>query len=100
MNRCTLEGRLSGAPEERTLPSGDCLVTFRVVVPRDGESRVDTIDCQVETAALRRRLLRMEDGTTLHVEGRLQRRFFRSAQGPASRYEVRVDTVQRMPVAR
>ena len=30
----TLRGRVTGLPEERTLPSGDVLVSFRISVPR------------------------------------------------------------------
>ena len=94
MNHCTFQGRLSTAAEERTLPSGDVIVTFRLIVPRDEPGRVDTIDCQVQSAALRRRMLRMEPGTGLHIEGALRRRFWRSAHGPASRFEIAVTTVR------
>lgn len=96
MNHCTFEGRLSVAAEERTLPSGDVVVNFRLIVPRDEPGRVDTIDCVARPAALRRRLLRLEAGCALHVEGALHRRFWRSTNGPASRYEVDVAVLRRL----
>ncbi|MGH3442849.1 MAG: single-stranded DNA-binding protein, partial [Nitriliruptorales bacterium] len=42
-NRVALEGRLSSAPESRTLPSGDSLVLLRVVVPRPGGRGADSL---------------------------------------------------------
>lgn len=99
MNNCMLEGRLSAPPEERTLPSGDVIVTFRVIVDRDREPGVDTIDCRVSTATLRRRALLLPERALLHVEGRLHRRFFRTASGTASRCELNVLTLRRIAVA-
>ena len=96
MNICTFEGRVSGQPVERTLPSGDAIVIFRLVVPRKGEPRIDTIDCVVRTARLRKRTLALPDGAEVHAEGVLQRRFWRGLAGPVSRYEVVVDTLRRM----
>lgn len=96
MNHCTFQGRLSGAPIERMLPSGDVIVVFRLVVPRTNQTRVDTIDCAVSMAKLRRAVLRLGAGTELSVEGQLQRRFWRIPSGVASRYEVQASAVQRV----
>ena len=95
-NYIKLEGRLSGEPELKALPSGDEIVVFRIVVPRDEAGRVDTIDCQVGTAAMRRKVLKIRDSTEILVEGSLRRRFWRGATGLASRYEVEVRTLQRL----
>lgn len=95
-NYIKLEGRLSGTPELRTLPSGDDIVVFRVVVPRAEAGRVDTIDCQVSTATLRRKVLKINDSAEVVVEGALHRRFWRGASGLASRYEVEVRSLQRV----
>lgn len=100
MNHCTFEGRLSAEPELRSLPSGDTLVTFRIIVERERAAGVDTIDCQVDTIALRRRVSRLEPGVRLHVEGRLQRRFFRTPAGISSRYAVHVTSLRRIPTQR
>lgn len=94
-NYIRLEGRLSGDAETRVLPSGDEIVVFRIVVPREEEGRVDTIDCQVSTAALRRKALKIKDSTPIVIEGALHRRFWRGAAGLASRYEVEVGVLQR-----
>src|SRR5689334_20642669 len=48
VNEVRLVGRVSRTPEERVLPSGDVLWTFRVVVPRAGASgrpAVDALEC-------------------------------------------------------
>lgn len=95
-NYVKLEGRISGTPELRTLPSGDEIAVFRVVVPRAEDGRVDTIDCQVCTAALRRKVLKINDSCQVIVEGALHRRFWRGAGGLASRYEVEVHSLQRI----
>ncbi len=89
-NACILVGRLGSDPQERELPSGDRIVAFRVIVPRAGSTRVDTIDCVVEKSALRKRVLKLASGTAIEVSGALQRRFFRAGPSVASRYEVRV----------
>jgi single-strand DNA-binding protein len=57
INEVRLVGRISQAPEERTMPSGDVLWTFRVVVPRPqalGRGSVDALDCAAWTPRARR----------------------------------------------
>lgn len=95
-NYVKLEGRLSGEAEVRTLPSGDEIAVFRIVVPREEEGRVDTIDCQVSSAVLRRKVLKINDSSEIAVEGALHRRFWRGTAGLASRYEVEVKVLQRI----
>lgn len=90
LNECRLMGRLSAAAEERTFPSGDTVVMFRLIVPRVEEGRVDTIDCRVDAPRLRKRVLALAPGVELELTGSLHRRFWRSPTGPASRYEVQV----------
>jgi single-strand DNA-binding protein len=98
-NEVLLVGRLAAAPEERALPSGDVLSTFRVVVDRPPTARstgprgatVDTLDCVARGAALRRAAQGWRAGDVLEVRGALRRRFFRTAGGTTgSRYEVEV----------
>jgi single-strand DNA-binding protein len=97
INEVRLRGRLSGEPVERALPSGDVVVTFRLVVdrPEGGGVRVDTLDCAAFRADARRRVLGAAHGDVIEVGGALRRRFFRSGVGSASRYEVEVRTVAR-----
>ncbi|AXG13320.1 single-stranded DNA-binding protein [Intrasporangium calvum] len=107
-NEVALSGRLSAAAEERVLPSGDTLVTLRIVVPRaeattraggrTGERRpgqVDTIDVVCWSARTRRTALRLEPGAGIDVEGSLRRRFFATPGGRQSRYEVEARTLRR-----
>lgn len=95
VNRVELAGRVSGDPQERELPSGDPLVTLRLVVTREGGGPVDTIDLACWSARARRTASRLVDGDRVTVDGQLRRRFFRTPGGPASRYEVEVGTISR-----
>jgi single-strand DNA-binding protein len=98
-NLVQLQGRLAAAPDCKVLPSGDEVVTFRLIVARRPAAKygpkVDTIDCTAWSAALRRRAASWGPGDLLTVEGRLRRRFWRSPQGPRSRYDVEVRRVSR-----
>lgn len=103
VNEVLVGGRVSGAPEQRELPSGDTVVQLRLVVPRPasrpGAARsgatVDTIDVACWTKALQRKAVRLKPGDLVTVRGALRRRFWRSPAGPASRYEVEAMTLTR-----
>lgn len=91
-NQVFLRGRLAAEPTVRTLPSGDELVAFRLTVSRPPGERVsvDSLDCATTKARVRRTLSRAETGDEVEVTGSLHRRFWRSAAGLGSRYEVAV----------
>ena len=105
-NEVVLVGRVSGAPEERELPSGDVLVAWRVVVDRPPPRRtpptgsrpptIDTLDCVGWSAAVRRTARGLADGDVVAVEGALRRRFWRAGAGAASRTEVEVEALRRL----
>lgn len=103
-NQVQLQGRLADAPEHRELPSGDEVVTFRLVVTREAPSNasrrsrstVDTIDCTIWSGRLRRTSGTWTPGDILTVEGALRRRFWRSPAGPRSRYDVEVTAATRV----
>ncbi|GAB3070575.1 hypothetical protein GCM10027053_39080 [Intrasporangium mesophilum] len=108
-NEVVLWGRLAAEAQERELPSGDVIVTLRVVVPRRMPSRaraatagaprratVDTIDVVCWTAATRRAALRLGAGEAIEIGGALRRRFFGGAVGRQSRYEVEAGVVRRL----
>jgi single-strand DNA-binding protein len=98
-NHVQLVGRLAADAVQRELPSGDRLATFRLVIDRPDDvagPRVDTIDCAVWRADLRRRVGTWGAGDVLRVEGELRRRFWRAGAGVASRYEVEVGTARRL----
>jgi single-strand DNA-binding protein len=90
-NQVQLQGRLSRGPEEKVLPSGDTVWSFRVVVPRDdGAQRpgVDWVDCAVWGGRLRRSVGSWSEGDVVEVRGALRRRFLRVGGAPVSRVEV------------
>ena len=105
-NEVVLVGRLAAAAQLRELPSGDEIVSFRLIVPRaaqeraraDGPARqvVDTIDCTAWTPALRRRLLGCAEGEHLEVSGALRRRFWGGAGARTSTYGVEVTSLRRL----
>ena len=85
VNEVTLVGRVSAAPSERVLPSGDTLWTFRVVVPRPPgrgrAGRVDALDCAVWGGSARRSVRSWREGDLVRVTGAVRRRFFRPELG-------------------
>ena len=105
-NEVALVGRMSAPAQERTLPSGDVLLTWRVVVDRPSQRRVtpaggravtiDTIDCVAWTRGVRRTAGTFAAGDVVRVEGALRRRFWRGEGGASSRYEVEAAVVRRL----
>jgi single-strand DNA-binding protein len=96
---------VSGATTVRVLPSGDEMVSWRLVVGRDNGGlspsgrqlpKVDTIDCVAFKAGVRRVAARWIGGEVIEVRGELRRRFWRGAQGAASRCEVQVLQIRRI----
>ena len=107
-NEVVLGGRVSGEPTVRVLPSGDELVSWRLVVGRDNHRvsptgrqlpTVDTIDCVAFKAGVRRTAARWAGGEVIEVRGELRRRFWRGAQGAASRCEVEVLEIRKIGAA-
>ena len=105
VNEVTLVGRVSAAAEERELPSGDALVSWRLIVDRPPQRRapagaravvVDTVDCVAFAAPVRRTARALAPGDVVRVEGALRRRFWRSGAGASSRTEVEVAAVRRL----
>lgn len=95
VNEVRLVGRLTALPEEKEMPSGDVLVSFRVVVGRAPDPKrktnVDALECVVWAARVKRSVRSWRVGDVVEVHGSLRRRFFRTGAGPASRVEVEVD---------
>ena len=101
-NEVSLVGRLTGEPIERVLPSGDVLMSWRLVVERPpgdrsaSRSTVDVVDCATWRAAVRRSVSSWVAGDVVEIEGVLRRRFWRTASGPASRHEVEARSARRL----
>ena len=96
-NTVWLAGRVSSAPLERELPSGDRVVTFRVVTPRErspmtakSKQTSDWVDCAAWGSRARRSVASWQVGDQVVVEGALRRRFFRAGGGAGTRLEVEV----------
>jgi single-strand DNA-binding protein len=103
-NEVSLTGRVGAAPEQRALPSGDVLVSFRLVVDRPPPRRergptVDTIECAAWLGTVRRTVLAWSPGDVVEVTGALRRRFWRGGAGAVSRTEVEVLRAKRVAKA-
>jgi single-strand DNA-binding protein len=103
-NRVSVTGRVSGAGTSRTMPSGDEMVTWRVVVDRPAGqahgSGFDVVDCVAWTARIRRSALAWAVGDVVAIEGALRRRFWRAPGGGLqSRCEIEVSGARRVATA-
>ncbi len=102
-NHVVLRGRVADIAELRTLPSGDEIVSFRLIVDRSRAARrrsrqlVDTFDCSAWTARLRRQSLRLHPGDRIEITGELRRLFSRSRGGVSSRVFVDLGSVKKIP---
>lgn len=100
-NQVILIGRVAAEAMERELPSGDTILTARVIVDRDpgqqskSAQRVDTIDCVAWSARPQRTMRTWRPGESVYVEGAIRRRFYRGQTGPVSRVEVEVMRARR-----
>ena len=70
-NDVVLRGRMSAPAEIRTLPSGDTLLTFRLVVrrpePRARGQSVDVLTCITYDRSLQRRAAAWQPGDIVEV---------------------------------
>src|SRR3954470_24986703 len=100
-NDVVLRGRMSAPAEIRTLPSGDPLLTFRLVVrrpePRAGGQSVDVVTCITYDRGLQRRPALCQPVDVIEVEGALQRRFWRTGTGTASVCKVNCRKGRKVP---
>jgi single-strand DNA-binding protein len=105
-NEVLLVGRVSTAAEERQLPSGDLLVTFRVVVERPPPRRpapegvrvptFDALTCVGWSARVRRTASTLVVGDVVEVTGAVRQRYWRGGAGLGSRTEVEALTLRRL----
>ena len=99
-NEVYLVGRVSSAPSEKILPSGDKVVEFRVVIAREfsrGSKReVDTLDIATWSAKARRSALALRIDMWIEIDGAVRRRFWQAPHGLASRWQVEASEVRRL----
>ena len=105
VNEMHLVGELAAVADERDLPSGDRVMTFRLTVRTesalntrrakpDSGARSDSIDCMASGAALMKRLMSYSPGDLIEVHGSLRHRYWRGPSGLNSRYEVEARSVR------
>lgn len=100
VNEVRLVGRVSAAPVEVVMPSGDKMLKFRVVVPREATRHtrrsVDALECTAWLARVRRSVATWVEGDIVEVAGTVRRRFYRQGVSAASRVEIEVQRVTRI----
>lgn len=96
LNDVVLRGRVSQKAIEKVLPSGDKVVEFRLIVTRDKQSGVDTLDIASWSAKSRRTALSLTPDEWVEVSGSIHRRFWSSPKGLASRWQVEAVEITRI----
>jgi single-strand DNA-binding protein len=111
LNEVILQGRISGKPGLKKLPSGDKLVQFRLVVDRKlnnhkdrgvntvnkkRKREVDTLDIGVWRKNLQPRALTLVPEQFVKVSGAIRRNFWTTPTGLASRYQIDADQIQKL----
>ena len=96
LNEVLLRGRVSGESAEKELPSGDRVVEFRIVIPRNSREGVDTLDIAAWTAKTRRTALTLKSEEWVEVAGAVRRRFWQAPSGLASRWQIEASTISRI----
>jgi single-strand DNA-binding protein len=95
-NEVLLVGRLSAEVGERTLPSGDTLTTWRLIVRRPprregrGGALIDSIPCVTYDAKAAAFVKSLEPRETMEVTGAFRCRIYGPAAAKRWRYEVEV----------
>ena len=96
LNDVLLRGRVSAEAIERELPSGDKVVEFRLIVTRSKGEGVDTLDIGAWSAKARRSALSLKPAEWIEVAGSVHRRFWKGADGLASRWQVEAIEIVRI----
>ena len=93
-NTVLLRGRVSALAGERTLPSGDKVSEFRLIVNRRAGDGVDTLEVAAWKSALRNRAAKLQPNDWVEVSGEIRRRFWRGAAGLASRWQIEASEIK------
>ena len=96
LNDVLLRGRVSQEAVEKELPSGDKVVEFRLIVTRDKQPGVDTLDIASWSSKSRRAALSLAPDEWIEVSGSIHRRFWSGAAGLASRWQVEAVEISRI----
>ena len=96
LNDVLLRGRVSSVAVQKELPSGDKVVEFRLIVTRDKQSGVDTLDIGAWSSKARRTALTLTPDQWVEVSGSIHRRFWSGPTGLASRWQVEAVEITRI----
>jgi len=96
LNDLLLRGRVSAPAVTKELPSGDKVVEFRMIITRDNRGGVDTLDIAAWSAKSRRLAMNLKTDEWIEVSGSVHRRFWKSANGVASRWQVEAVEIARI----
>lgn len=96
LNDVLLRGRVSQAAVEKELPSGDKVVEFRLIVSRDKQPGVDTLDIASWSSKSRRAALSLAADEWVEISGSIHRRFWSGPAGLASRWQVEAVEISRI----
>ena len=96
LNDLLLRGRVSAQATSKELPSGDKVVEFRLIITRSEREGVDTLDIAAWSAKSRKIALTLQGDEWIEVSGSIHRRFWQSATGVASRWQIEADEILRL----
>ena len=97
INEVYLVGRVTSITGEKKLPSGDFVSEFRIVIDRPGKAgSIDTIDIAAWKSNLRKRIQTLQPEYWVEIKGAVRRRFWQSASGLASRWQVEASEIRRL----
>ena len=96
LNDVLLRGRVSREAVEKELPSGDKVVEFRLIISREKQSGVDTLDIGSWSAKSRRTALSLVPDEWVEISGSIHRRFWSGPTGLASRWQVEAVEISRI----
>jgi len=96
LNDLLLRGRVSAPAVTKELPSGDKVVEFRLIITREKREGVDTLDIAAWSAKSRRLAMNLKADEWIEVSGSVHRRFWKSATGIASRWQVEAVEIARI----
>ena len=96
LNDVVVRGRVSSLAQEKTLPSGDKVSEFRVVITRKDRDGVDTLDIAAWSGKIRRTAMALNIDDWVEVSGEIRRRFWQSPAGLASRWQIEAEDITRL----
>jgi single-strand DNA-binding protein len=96
LNDVVLRGRVSQEAVEKELPSGDKVVEFRLIVSREKQPGVDTLDIGSWSSKSRRIALSLTPDEWVEISGSIHRRFWSGPSGLASRWQVEAVEISRI----